>query len=317
MLPRFGNLPPQNPGQFSPTDETPRFQASLSHVTLPSVLLAPRHLIFSALEGALIDPRTGSFSGAEEALSVLERRKIAYVLLTSRTREEIEPIRRKLGHNHPFVTENGGGIFFPDGYFSLRIPRAVRTARYLSIAQGRPYAEVCEALDEIAEECAVGVAGFHHMSLREIADNTGLRPREAELARAREFDEPFYFTSASEKAIARFVEAARARGFDTRRRGPTFWHLSAGCDAARAVRTLAQLFREATHIKLRLIGIGGRDQDLPWLRAVDQAVLLPDSRETAKASEHAQETPARTRSIVTGEAPGAIGWNKAVLNIIG
>ena len=279
-------------------------------------MLAPRHLIFTALEGALVDPRTDSFAGAEEALSELERRKIAYVLLTSRTREEVEPIRRKLGHNHPFVTESGGGIFFPDGYFSLRIPGAVRTARYLSIAQGRPYAEVCEALDEIAEECAVGVAGFHHMSLREIAENTGLRPRTAELARAREFDEPFYFTSASEKAMARFVEAARACGFDTRR-GPTFWHLSAKCDAARAVRTLAQLFREATHIKLRLVGIGGGDQDLPWLRAVDQAILLPDSHETVQPSEPSREAHGRTRTIVMGETPGAVGWNRAILNIIG
>jgi mannosyl-3-phosphoglycerate phosphatase len=279
-------------------------------------LLAPRHLIFTALEGALVDPHTDSFAGAEEALSELERRKIAYVLLTSRTREEIEPIRRKLGHNHPFVTENGGGIFFPDGYFSLRIPGAVRTARYLSVAQGRPYAEVCEALDDIADESAVGVAGFHHMSLREIADNTGLRPRSAELARAREFDEPFFFTSSDEKAIARFVETARARGFDTRR-GPTFWHLSARCDASRAVRSLAQLFREATHIKLRLVGIGGGDQDLPWLRAVDHAVLLPDSREAAGPSEDLRETPSRTGTIVVGDSPGATGWNKAILNIIG
>jgi len=279
-------------------------------------LLAPRHLIFTALEGALVDPRTDSFAGAEEALSELERRKIPFILLTSRTREEIEPVRRKLGHSHPFVTENGGGIFFPDGYFTLRIPGAVRTARYLSVAQGRPYVEVCEALDEIAEECAVGVVGFHHMSLREIADNTGLRLRSAELARAREFDEPFYFTSADDKAIARFVEAARKRGFDTRR-GSIFWHLSAKCDAARAVRTLAQLFREATHNKLRLVGIGGSQADLPWLRAVDQAILLPDSREAAKLSEHPREDLGRTRTVVMGDAPGPAGWNKAILNIIG
>ena len=297
-------------------EEHRRFQAWSSHVTLLSVLLAPRHLIFTAVEGALVDPRTDSFAGAEEALSELERRKIPFVLLTSRTREEIEPIRKKLGHNHPFVSESGGGIFFPDGYFSLRISGAVRTARYLSIAQGRPYAEVCEALDEIAEECAVGVAGFHHMNLREIADNTGLPPRRAELARAREFDEPFYFTSADEKAIARFVETARRRGFDTRR-GAVFWHLSARCDAARAVRTLAGLFREATHIKLSLVGIAGRAEDLPWLRAVDHAVLLPSSHETADPAELPRENPGRTRNIAAGEASGAAGWNKAILNIIG
>jgi mannosyl-3-phosphoglycerate phosphatase len=294
----------------------PRFQALPCHVTLLNALLAPRHLIFTALEGALVDSHTDSFQGAEEALSELEQRKIPFVLLTSRTREEIEPLRKKLGHNHPFVTENGGGIFFPDGYFSLRIPGAVRTARYLSIAQGEAYAVVCEALDEIAEECEVGVAGFHHMSLREIADNTGLRPRSAELVRAREFDEPFYFTSADDKAIARFVEAARKRGFDARR-GPTFWHFSAKCDSARAVRTLSKLFREATHIKLRLVGIGGSQEDLPWLRAVDHAILLPDSRESASHSEDPHESPGRTKAIIKGEAPGPAGWNKVILSIVG
>lgn len=294
----------------------PRFPARPSHVTLLTALLAPRHLIFTALEGALVDSRSDSFAGAEEALSEIERRKIPYVLLTSRTREEIEPLRRKLGHNHPFVTENGGGIFFPDGYFSLKIPGVVRTARYLSIAQGRPYAEVCEALDDIAEECAVGVAGFHHMSLREVADNTGLKPKAAELARAREFDEPFYFTSADEKAVARFVQTARERGFDVRR-GRTFWHFSSKCDPARAVRTLASLFREATHIKLSLVGIGGSDTDLPWLRTVNHAVLLPESLEAAASVERAPEKPGRTNSIAMGEAPGSAGWNQAILNIIG
>lgn len=280
-------------------------------------MLAPRHLIFTALEGALTDPRTDSFAGAEEALYELDRRKIAYVLLTSRTREEIEPVRRKLGHNHPFVTENGGGIFFPDGYFSLRIPGVARIGRYLGIAQGKPYAEVCEALDDIAEECAVGVAGFHHMTVREIAENTGLKPRTAELARAREFDEPFYFTSADEKAIARFVETARTRGYDTRR-GETFWHFSAKCDPARAVRTIASLFREATHIKLRLVGIGAGERDLPWLAAVNQAILLPSSTDPQEPSEDAVRAPGRSKvAVVAREAPGPAGWNVAVLGIIG
>jgi mannosyl-3-phosphoglycerate phosphatase len=281
-------------------------------------LLAPRHLIFTALEGALTDPRTDSFVGAEEALYELDRRKIAYVLLTSRTREEIEPVRRKLGHNHPFVTENGGGIFFPDGYFSLRIPGVARIGRYLGIAQGKPYAEVCEALDDIAEECAVGVAGFHHMTVREIAENTGLKPRMAELARAREFDEPFYFTSADDKAIARFVETARTRGYDTRR-GETFWHFSAKCDPARAVRTVASLFREATHIKLRLVGIGAGERDLRWLVAVNQAILLPSSTTAPQeASEDALQASGRSKvAVVAGEAPGPAGWNVAVLGIIG
>jgi mannosyl-3-phosphoglycerate phosphatase len=273
-------------------------------------LLAPRHLIFTALEGALLDPRTGSFAEAEEALSELERRRIPLVLVTSRTRAEIEPLRRKLGHGHPFITESGGGIFFPDGYFNLKIPGAERSGRYLCVALGRPYEEACAVLDDISSESGVGVAGFHHMSSREIAENTGLKPRDAELARSREFDEPFFFTSADEQAIARFVATARERGFNARP-GQTFWHFSSGCDAARAVRSLTKLFRDATRIKLRAVGIGSATEDLPWLRAVDHAVLLPGSD---VASEHCDTI--QLKNIIPADARGPSGWSTSVLNII-
>ena len=273
-------------------------------------LIAPRHLIFTALEGALLDRRTGSFDEAAEALSELERRHIPLVLVTSRTRDEIEPLRRKMGHGHPFIAEAGGGIYYPDGYFNIKIPDAKRSGRYLCVALGRPYKEVCGVLDEIAEESGVGVAGFHHMSSREIAENIGLRPRDAELARSREFDEPFFFTSADEKAIARFVAAAKERGFDARP-GQTFWHFSSGCDSARAVRSLTKLFRDATRIKLRAVGIGPAAEGLPWLRAVDQPVLLG-------TSEGRFEHPDSIQSMngTPDNSPGPAGWNASILNII-
>jgi mannosyl-3-phosphoglycerate phosphatase len=273
-------------------------------------LLAPRHLIFTALEGSLLDPRTGSFAPAEEALSELDRRHIPLVLVTSRTRAEIEPLRRKLGHAHPFITESGGGIFFPDGYFNIKIPDAKRAGRYLCVALGRPYEEVCAVLDDVAEESGVGVAGFHHMSAKEIAENTGLKPRDAEFARGREFDEPFFFTSTDERGIARFVAKAAERGFNARS-GQTFWHFSSGCDAARAVRSLTKLFRDATRSRLRAVGIGPATEDLPWLRAVDQAVLLGGPCADSELTDTIQPT-----NISPGNTLGPAGWNAAILNII-
>ena len=273
-------------------------------------MLAPRHIIYTSLEGALLDARTGSFAEAEEALSELSRRNIPLVLVTSRTREEIEPLRRKLEHSHPFIAESGGGIYFPDGYFNIKIPNMKRSGRYLCVPFGRPYKEVCEVLDEVAEETGVGVAGFHNMSTREIAENTGVKQRDAELARSREFDEPFFFTSTDEKAIARFVAAAKERGFDARP-GQTFWHFSSGCDSARAVRSLTKLFRDATRIKFRAVGIAPASEDLPWLRAVDHAVRLgapetdSEDGELAPLDEFESENP-----------PGPSGWNTSVLNII-
>jgi len=272
-------------------------------------LLAPRHLIFTSLDGALLDSR-GGFAEAEEALVELDRHKVPLVLVTHRTRAELDPIRRKIGHNHPFITEWGGGIFFPDGYLNVKIPGAQRIGRYLGVVLGRPYEEVCTALDELANECGVGVAGFHHMNLREVTDNTGLRPRDAELAREREFDEPFYFTTADDAAIGRFVELAKERGFTVRPDG-AFWHISSGCDAARAVRMMTKLFRDATRNKLRAVGIASSEENPSWLQATDQTVLLSDRDEESGSP----EAMVRKKPIPHYPA-GPAGWNEAILNII-
>jgi mannosyl-3-phosphoglycerate phosphatase len=241
----------------------------------------------------------------------LNRQHIPVVLLTSRTRAEIEPLRRDLQHSHPFITESGGGIFFPDGYFNVRIPGAERAGRYLRVALGSPYKEVIATLDEVAEETGAGVTGFHHMSAREIAENTGLPPRASEYARDREFDEPFFFTSADGPAIERFVAAASRRGFSARP-GGTFWHFSSGCDAPKAVRSLTKLFRDATRTRLRAVGIGSGKEDLPWLRAVDQGILLRAGPEVESA---VLERTLGT-NISLGDGRGPAGWNTAILNAI-
>ena len=268
-------------------------------------MLPPRHLIFTSIDGALLDAR-GDSGQSEQAIVELDRRKLPWILVTARTRAEVEPVRREIGHTHPFVTESGGAIFFPDGYLNIKIPNVRRVARYLAVVQGLPYEDVCVALDDMAAEVGVGVAGFHHMNAREIADNTGLRPRDAELARAREFDEPFYFTSADEKAIARFSELATERGFALRQQG-AFWHLSKGCDAAQAVRLLSKLFRDATRIKLRVVGIASAAENPAWLRATDQPIKLGGGGKQRPGSLQREED----------DDHNATTWSEAIISIIG
>jgi mannosyl-3-phosphoglycerate phosphatase len=279
--------------------------------TLIDALLAPHHLIFTAVEGALIDPRTRTHAPANDALQELERLKIPWILMSPGTRAQLDPIRRNLGHGHPFVTEMGGGIFLPDGYFNVKIPGIERRGRYLCVPLGRPYKEVCEELDDLAEECGIGLTGFHSMSPREIGENTGVRLRDAELLREREFDELFFFTTADDEAIARFTERASELGFRARP-GNTFWRFSAGCNPATAVRKLTKLIQEASPVKLHTVGVGASEEDLEWLSCVSHAVMLPGG---PSLMDHAAEV--RGGNIAVGDTPGPAGWNSYILNIIG
>ena len=61
------------------------------------------------------------------------------MLLTRGTRAQLELLRRKIEHAHPFITEGGGGLFLPDGYFSLRLEgaEAMQPAIYVSPSDAR------------------------------------------------------------------------------------------------------------------------------------------------------------------------------------
>jgi len=74
-------------------------------------------IIFTDLDGILLDYSTYSFEQAKPALQLVAQSDIPLVICSSKTRKEIEYYRKKLDNNHPFISENGGGIFIPKGYF--------------------------------------------------------------------------------------------------------------------------------------------------------------------------------------------------------
>lgn len=269
-------------------------------------------ILFTDLDGTLQDHDSYSWAPAEPALEEIARRRLPLVLVSSKTRAEIEVLRRKLGNGHPFVSENGGGIFFPRGYFPKKAEGAVSAShQYLCVPLARPYREVTALLDAIAAETGASVVGFRHMSAREVAQNTGLSPREAEWARQREFDEPFFFTG-SDETQARFLSAARERGL-TITRGDRFWHAFAGSDKGRAVERLMRLYRAALpgSRRLRSVALGDSLNDLPMLQAATVAVIIPKP-----GGGHDEALVAALPRAIRAPAPGPEGWNAAVMELL-
>ena len=298
------------PAFFSASRIELRQPTVVARVVLDGAMLAARHVIFTDLDGTLLDRDTYSWAAAGEALEEIERRRVPLVFVSSKTRAEVEVLRQELGNTHPFVTENGGGLFIPNGYFNQPMTGSSRAGHYHCFGLGKPYSEVVAAREEIAQAAGTEVAGFHDMSVREVAENTGMNPRQAELAREREFDEPFFFAGASEQAIAKFVELAGQRGFQVTR-GGRFWHLFSGSDKGRAVRQLMGLYRKAMSGRVRSIGLGDSANDIPMLAAVDQAVLLPRADGELDA-----EAVAKLRSVTRAQLAGPAGWNDIVLHIL-
>ena len=137
-------------------------------------MLAPRQIIFTAVDDVFFQVSGEAWETASEALQKLARQGIPLVLSSRGTRAQLEPVRRKIQHGHPFLTESGAGLFIPDGYFNLRLEGATRFGRNFCVPFGRTHIEAAAALPEIAEEAGASVVGFSQMSLREIARSCGL-----------------------------------------------------------------------------------------------------------------------------------------------
>ncbi|HEV8385219.1 MAG TPA: HAD-IIB family hydrolase [Candidatus Acidoferrales bacterium] len=274
--------------------------------------MLPSHIVFfTDLDGTLLDQHTYSWREASEALAEIERRKIPLVFCTSKTRAEVEFLRRKIGNTHPFITENGGGIFVPHGYFPRRVEGATTVKTFHCLALARPYSEILDALDEIAAQAGVEAVGFHKMSAKEIAENSGLDAEQVQLARQRDYDEPFFLAGATPKQEEHFIRLARDRKIEVVR-GTRFWHIHAGSDKGRAVRELMKYYRAARRgEKLRAIAFGDSANDLPMLAAADVAVLLPKPDGSFD-----EAVLAKLPRVTRGSAPGPAGWNEAVLELL-
>lgn len=271
-------------------------------------MLAPRVVLFTPEN--FVGSQSRAADPVFEALSEIERRQIPLILSTSGTRAQLESLRRKIGHGHPFITESGGALFIPDAYFALRLEGAARVGRYFCVPFGRPSEEASEAVEEIAAESGAEVVCYKDMSAREISRNSGMNEREGQASREREFSERFYFAGNVDSAAPAFERIAHERHWQIRRYHP-FWELYAGNDAGKAVRYLMRIYREALRSRLRSVSIASSSEDADMLAASDQAFVLP-----LRSGHFDEALLSRVPHAARIDAPGATGWNQAVVTLL-
>jgi mannosyl-3-phosphoglycerate phosphatase len=262
----------------------------------------PQIVIFTDLDGTLLDPKTYSFDEARLALDEIRRRRIPLVLCSSKTRAEMEVCRKRLDNSDPFVVENGAATFVPAGYFKHPTGGVVR-GDYVVTAFGTPYPAVREEFVRLRNNMHVAVKGFGDMTVEEIASLTGLSLDEADLARTREYDEPFIFQHRPEERFLRAIEEAGLHWT----RGKLY-HIMGDHDKGKAVRMLKRWY-ERERGKLVTIGLGDGFNDLPLLAAVDHPVLIPKE-------DGSYDSRVDVAGLIKAKGIGPEGWNRAVQDLL-
>lgn len=258
-------------------------------------------VIFSDLDGTLLDHHTYSYQPALPALRELQRRGIPLVLCSSKTRAEMVPLHQELGLDAPIITENGGGVFAP------QTSALVKGEPWRDAGDGWQVLEIGLPIDEVRKRLAafqdrLGLRGFGDLSDHEVAKLTGLGKDQAARARRREFNEPL-LPPGDEKAGQALMAAAQEAGLQVTQ-GGRFWHLLGGGDKGKAVRLVSLLYSKREP-ELKTMALGDAPNDLSMLEAVDRPVLVAQP-----GGGHAElELP----GLVLEPLAGPAGFNHAVL----
>lgn len=269
-----------------------------------------RKLLFTDLDGSLLDHYDYSYSAAQPALDELKQHEIPTILTTSKTAAEVVEIRERLGNLNPFVVENGAGVFFPKGSVSEKnFPEAktlhswrdeFQYVRLGSCSLNR----ITELTLQLKTKFDFNFYGFSEMSVQEVADCTGLALEQAVKAKQRLFSEPLLWKD-SEENLDKFKAFVEPHGVKVIR-GGRFVHVMGKSSKGVALQFLKEYYQKIWRESATTIALGDGENDVPMLQASDCAVVIRSPVNKPPKFKHPN------KKITKLHGPG--GWNQAVLD---
>lgn len=259
----------------------------------------PRLLVFTDLDGTLLDHDTYRWQAAEPALERLRRANIPVILNSSKTAPEIRDIRAALNIHDPFIVENGAAVVLPANCFGSGAEQLVNF--------GTPRDQVLAVLQHLRSQ-GFRFRGFADMSAEELARCTGLSLASAGQAQERLGTEPLLWEGTEEEREC-FTEQLAAENLRLVR-GGRFFHAMGNFDKADGVRFLLSKYREHYgRESLVTVALGDSPNDQRMLESVNLPVII-----RGVLSDQVQLTS--DRHAMRSLKPGPEGWNECVLNIL-
>ncbi len=259
-----------------------------------------QYIIFSDLDGTLLDHETYSFTKARPSLNLIRKLNIPLIICTSKTRAEIEYYRKKLGLVQPFIAEDGGAIYIPKDYFSFKFNYTKKSKEYYIIVLGTEYSKLLKVLNLLKKNYPV--KAFHDMSIKEIMMDTGMPYSRARLARQREYD--VVFKILDKKYERSVLKTIKKSGYNYVI-GGRYYHIIGNNNKGKAVKILTKLLKKELG-PVKTIGIGDSENDFAMLDYVDIPFLV-----MKKNRRYASKKYLKAGGV------GPEGWNKAIKEVLG
>ncbi len=255
-------------------------------------------LMFSDLDGTLLNHHDYSFKDAVRALEDIRERKIPLILNTSKTVVEVVKVRIALQNKHPFVVENGAAALIPQGYF----PGSEQNLTEHIFGPRRD--NFLPIIHHIRKAGDYSFKGFADFTAAQISEETGLSLEESENAKQRVASEPIKWMDEMDrlKQFQQELERKKLRLI----KGGRFWHVMGDADKATAMNWLVAQYRKHISSEIVVIALGDSQNDRLMLQQADIAAVIRSS-----TGDHLPLAKPE-KSVVYTDRPGAAGWQEAM-----
>lgn len=255
-------------------------------------------IIFSDIDGTLIDFETYSYSEVRTTVSQLVTSNIPLVLCSSKTKQEQAFYREALQIPDPFIVENGSAIVVPEGYFGSKVPPV--------IVLGKTIEFVRQAIEAVRHKTGLDFQGYGDLTLAEVSRITGLDELAATYAKKREYSETIV-TRLNEESLEKIRSALAAFGLSIVSGGKFHTVMSSQTNKGIAARQLTHLYQKK-QADIVTVGIGDSANDAQLFEVVDLPFLV---QKTGGYWQDLGELPV-TRVPKVGPA----GWREIVISLL-
>jgi mannosyl-3-phosphoglycerate phosphatase len=259
------------------------------------------YLIFTDLDGTLLDHNNYTFDEALPALDRINQYQIPLILNSSKTQSEIISIRQDLQNNHPFVVENGAAVLIPGDIFTEY------TDPVTEVLLGASRTDILQFIHQLRDQRGYTFKGFADFTLEEIMAETGLSKQQAEQAKDRSGSEPIKWLD-SGKNLLLFKKIVEQQNLKLLR-GGRFLHVMGQTDKAQAMSFLVELYRKQYHHDFTTIALGDSQNDQLMLEKADIAgVIRPGYGEPLKLKQ-------TSNIVLKSTLPEPKGWQEVMTRI--
>ncbi|MBM6551964.1 HAD-IIB family hydrolase [Marinomonas ostreistagni] len=259
-------------------------------------------LVFTDLDGTLLDHFTYDYAPAEGALNDLKTLGIPCILNTSKTYAELLELRQALGNHDPFIVENGAAVYIPK-HSSLGNACSLPCQGDFYIKSFGPHRE--ELIQLISDfKQRYDFTCYSDLSAAQLAQFTGLEIATAELSLQRSFTEPLIWND-SNQALHQLRDELEQYGVKAQKGGRFVHLMGQHCDKAVAMAWLAEQYELSIGGAVTCIALGDGENDVSMIGSANIPVVVRSPTHVPP------EIPGRTDVWIT-DSYGPKGWNEAI-----